>query len=57
MVNSQSKKHEFPQSVPRPAGRPRGFGETFGKLCGLQKTGKKLAGRPAGFIYCISDLY
>jgi hypothetical protein len=56
-VNSQSKKHEFPQSVPRPAGRPRGFGETFGKLCGLQKTGKKLAGRPAGFIYFISDLY
>jgi len=23
--------------------------KTFGKLCGLQKTGKKLAGRSAGF--------
>ena len=33
-------------AVPRPADRPSGFGETFGKLSGVQKTEK--AGRPAG---------
>jgi hypothetical protein len=36
-----------------PAGRVASV-KTFGKLCELQKTEKKLAGRPVGLI---SDLY